>query len=124
MTINKERKFIKLDASGKKLGRVASEAVKLLRGKDTVEFVPYRDFGATVEITNVEKIEFSRDKGKAKNYWRHSGHLGGIKFTSAEYLWESDPGDVLRKAIYGMLPKNRLRAGMMSRLKIFTGEKK
>ncbi len=120
----KQRKSVKIDASGKALGRVAVQAAIFLRGKDAADFAPNLDNGAAVEIVNVEKIEFSKEKRKGKSYWRHSGHLGGIKFTSAEYLWEKDPGDVLRRAIYGMLPKNRLRASMMSRLKIFTGENK
>jgi len=95
-----------------------------LRGKDVADFAPHLDNGATVEIINAEKIEFSKEKRREKSYWRHSGHLGGIKFTSAEYLWEKDPTDVLRRAIYGMLPGNRLRANMMRRLKIYTGENK
>ena len=120
----KQRKSVKIDASGRALGRVAVEAAMFLPGKDAADFAPHLDNGATVEIINAEKIEFSKEKRREKSYWRHSGHLGGIKFTSAEYLWEKDPTDVLRRAIYGMLPGNRLRANMMRRLKIYTGENK
>ena len=119
-----QRKTVIIDAQKKKLGRISSEAVKALRGKDLPSYAPYKDEGAVVHIINAEKLDLIKDKRKKKFYWRHSGHLGGIKFTSADYLWDKNPHEVIRRAVYGMLPSNRLRANMMRRLKIFSGDKK
>ncbi|HEY4497025.1 MAG: 50S ribosomal protein L13 [Candidatus Terrybacteria bacterium RIFCSPLOWO2_01_FULL_44_24] len=118
-----QRKNITIDASGKKVGRLAVQIANILRGKDASNFAPNLDPGVSVSVINVGRMEFSKRKQRSKTYWRHSGYLGGIKFTSAEYLWKKNPNEVLRRAIWGMLPSNRLRARMMRHLEILSGEK-
>ncbi len=115
-----DRTSVTIDASGKKLGRVASEIARILRGKDKATFAPHKDEGASVVVVHVEDIEFARNKQQAKTYWRHSQHLGGITLSNAEKLWKENKPEVLRRAVRGMLPANRLRARMLKRLRIIT----
>jgi len=106
-----------IDATNRVLGRLASEIAVLLRGKHKPGFVPYRNGGDFVKIKNVDKIRFTGNKLKGKKYYRHSGYPGGLKITSLEELFRKNPKEVLRKAVWGMLPKNRLRSQMIKRLK-------
>jgi len=108
----------KLDASGKILGRLATEIAIFLRGKNRPDFLPHEDVGDTVEVSNIEKLKISGNKFNDKVYWRHTGYPGGIKKTTYSELIEKDSGASLKKAVYGMLPKNRLRNRMMKRLTI------
>ena len=108
----------KVDASGKILGRFATEIAIFLRGKNRPDFLPYKDGGDAVEVSNVEKLKISGNKASDKVYWRHTGYPGGIKKTTYSGLIEKDSGAALKKAVYGMLPKNRLRNKMMKRLVI------
>ncbi|MGB9743138.1 MAG: 50S ribosomal protein L13 [Minisyncoccales bacterium] len=112
-----ERKTHTIDATNKNLGRLAAEIAVLLRGKHKSDFVPYKDMGDVVVIKNVNKLKFSGRKLIQKKYYRHSGYLGGIKEISLEKLFKKNPAAVLREAVNGMLPKNRLRAKMIKRLK-------
>ena len=105
-----------IDASNKILGRIATDVAILLRGKNKAEFLPYVDSGNVVEVSNIEGIKISGNKAEAKIYWRYSGYPGGIKKRTYRELSEIDSGEALRRAVYGMLPKNRLRAKMMKRL--------
>lgn len=112
-----ERKTHTIDATNKVLGRLATEVAILLRGKHKPDFAPYKEMGDFVMIKNVDKIKFTGKKMEQKKYYRHSGYLGGLKTTPLKKLFERNPGEVLRKAVWGMLPKNRLRAKQIQRLK-------
>ncbi len=113
-----ENKTHTIDASGQSLGRLAVRVALLLRGKYKPEFFPYKDMGDFVVIKNAGKIKFTGKKLEQKKYYHHTGYLGGLKEMPLKKLFEKDPGEVLRKAVFGMLPKNRLRAKMIKRLKI------
>lgn len=115
-------KTYKINASGKILGRLAAEIAVLLQGKHKPDFVPHLDTGDEVIVTNTSKIKITGKKNEQKKYYRHSGYPGGLKEIGYNKLFERDPNEVLRKAVYGMLPENKLRAGMIRRLKLYTGE--
>ena len=110
-----------IDAAGKILGRVASEAATVLRGKGSPSFVPYSTPTQKVVITNVSKIQVSGTKEKAKSYKRFSGYPGGLKHISYEKMFSQDPSLVLKHAIRGMLPKNKLRSRMINNLELHNG---
>jgi len=112
-----------IDAENKILGRIAVEAAVLLRGKNKPEFQRYLDKGDSVVIINTDKMKVSGKKMKDKIYYRHSGWPGGLKSETLEKVFEKDSRQVLRRAIYGMLPKNKLRDRMIKRLELRKGEK-
>jgi large subunit ribosomal protein L13 len=112
-----ERETHKIDASGKVLGRLASEIVVLLRGKHKPFFVPHKDMGDFVLVKNVSQLRFTGKKMDQKKYYHHSGYLGGLKETPLKTLFEKRPEEVLKRAVYGMLPKNKLRPKQIKRLK-------
>lgn len=107
-----------IDAANKVLGRLATEIAVLLRGKHKPEFVPYKDIGDFVVIKNASQIRFTGKKMEKKIYYQHSGYLGGLKEISLKKLFEKDPAEVLKKAVWGMLPKNKLRPEQIKRLKV------
>ena len=107
-----------IDATNKVLGRLASEIAKLLRGKHKPNFTSSQDVGDFVIVKNVKNLKITGKKMEQKKYFRHSGYLGGAKFIPLKKLFKEKPGEVLRKAVYGMLPKNKLRSRMIKRLKI------
>lgn len=106
-----------IDATGRVLGKLATEIAVLLRGKHKPDFVPYKDMGDIVIVRNADKIKFTGKKFDKKVYYHHSGYLGGLKEVPLKILFQKDPIQVLRKAVYGMLPKNKLRAKQIKRLK-------
>lgn len=112
-----ERKTHILDATNKILGRLASEIAILLRGKQKPDFLPYKDMGDFVTVKNVGKIRLTGRKMEQKKYYRHSGYPGGLKEIHLKKLFKKDPGQILKIAIWGMLPKNKLRARQIKRLK-------
>ena len=107
-----------IDATGKVLGRLASEIAVLLRGKHKPSFVPYKDMGDFVVVKNIAKLRFTGKKMEKKKYYRHSGYLGGLKEIPLKKIFEKTPAKVLKMAVFGMLPKNKLRAGQIKRLKV------
>lgn len=107
-----------IDAAGKVLGRLAVEIALLLRGKNKPDFAPNKDNGDFVIVKNLDKIGFTGKKLEQKIYYRHSGYLGSLKQTPLKKLFNKDPVKVLRIAVFGMLPKNRLRAQQIKRLKV------
>jgi len=113
-----------IDATNKAVGRLAVEIATLLRGKHKPDFVAHQDRGDNVVVEHAEKMRFTGSKLEQKNYYHHSGYLGGLKTVPMKKVFEKDPGEVLRRAVYGMLPKNRLRALYMKRLKITTSSAK
>ena len=112
-----------VDASGKILGRMASETVKFLMGKHKVTYAPHMDAGDYVVIINADKIEVSGKKEKQKVYYRHSGYPGGFKEVAYSKLKREQPAKIIQLAIKRMLPSNRLRDKRMARLKVVVGEK-
>lgn len=113
-----KRKTHIIDATGKVLGRLASEIAILLRGKHKRNFDPSKDLGDFVIVKNVEKIRVSGKKMEQKKYYRHSGYPGGLKEKSLKTLFQENPAEVLKKAVFGMLSKNKLRKNQIKRLKI------
>ena len=106
-----------IDATGKPLGRLAVEIAILLRGKHKPDFQPHKDMGDIVVVENVDKIKITGKKLKEKIYYHHSGYPGGLKQIPMETLFKKDPAQVLKRAVWGMLPKNKLRRKMIKRLK-------
>jgi len=113
-----QRKTHIIDATGKILGRLATEIAILLRGKHKPNFAPYLDLGDYVVVKNVKKIKLTGKKTEQKKYYGHAGYLGSLKEIPFKKIFEKDPAWVLQKAVLGMLPKNKLRAKMIKRLKI------
>lgn len=107
-----------IDATGKILGRLASEIAILLRGKHKPDFAPYKDIGDFVIVKDINKIKLTGKKMEKKIYYHHTGYLGGLKEVALKRIFKKNPAEVLRKAVFGMLPKNKLRARQIKRLKI------
>lgn len=112
----------KIDASGERLGRLAARVASLLQGKDQPDFLAYKLSNNKIIVFNTTKIVISGKKFENKKYFRHSGYPGGIKEVSFKDLFERDPNEPLKRAIYGMLPKNKLRDKMIKSLKLYAGE--
>ena len=115
-----ERKWYIVDATDKTLGRLATEIAVILKGKNKASFMPHLDNGDYVIVTNCDKFKVTGKKMTDKMYYRHTGYLGGLKEISLEDLLNKKPVKALEFAVSGMLPKNKLRKGMLSRLKLFT----
>lgn len=111
-----------IDVSGVALGRVATKIATLLQGKHKPSFSPNKDEGDFVVAKNIEKVKLSGNKMKQKTYFRHSGYIGNEKHIPVEKVFQRDPGEVLRRAVMGMLPKNKLRQHMIKRLSFFKGD--
>ena len=118
-TVNKE--WVLIDAENEILGRMASSAANLLRGKHKPNYTPHVDCGDNVIIINAEKIRLTGNKWEAKNYIRHSGYPGGQKSLTARELMEKNPIAMVEKAIKGMLPKNKLGADLYRNLHVYAG---
>ncbi|HHE76652.1 MAG TPA: 50S ribosomal protein L13 [Candidatus Parcubacteria bacterium] len=114
----KTRKTYTIDADGKPLGRLAAEIAVILRGKNEPDFAPNKDEGCFVIVKNIKRIKLTGRKMDSKAYYRHSGYPGGLKRVPMKKVFEKDPGEVLKKAVFGMLPKNRLRAKQIKRLRV------
>jgi large subunit ribosomal protein L13 len=110
-----------VDAEGLVLGRVATEVARILRGKHKPIFAPHMDTGDHVIIINCDKIVLTAGKAEKKVSYRHSGYPGGLRSTSYTVLLEKKPQEAVRKAVKGMLPKNRLGAQMITKLKCYAG---
>ena len=118
-----QRSWWIVDAEGKNLGRLASEIADVLRGKNKPQYTPHVDTGDFVVVVNAEKIAVTGNKLAGKIYYRHSGYPGGLKSRTLGEMLERRPTEVLRKAVKGMLPKNRLAARQLNKLKIYAGPK-
>jgi large subunit ribosomal protein L13 len=115
------RDWYLVDVDGKVLGRVATQIANILRGKNKPTFTPSVDTGDFVIVVNAEKIALTGNKMADKMYYSHSGFPGGIKEINAEKLIQKKPEDLIKKAVKGMLPKNKLSRHMLSKLKIYSG---
>ncbi|GAB4113869.1 MAG: 50S ribosomal protein L13 [Candidatus Caldatribacteriota bacterium] len=118
----KDKKWYLIDAKGKVLGRLATQVATILRGKNKPEYTPFMDLGDYVVIINAEKIKVTGNKLKDKIYRYHTFYPGGLKSTNLEVLLEKKPELVVKKAIQGMIPHNRLGRAMIKKLKIYRGE--
>ena len=116
-----ERKWWVIDASGKNLGRLATEAAVLLKGKHKPMYTPHLDVGDFVVVVNADKIEVTGKKLTQKIYYRHSNYPGGLKSVSLEKMLETHPTRAIEHAVKGMLPHNRLGAAMFKKLKVYAG---
>ena len=110
-----------VDAQDAVLGRLASQVAARIRGKHKPLFTPHVDTGDWVIVVNADKIKLSGRKWDQKTYYRHSGYIGGLKAITAKKLLEKRPEDIVRSAVKGMLPKNRLGRQLFKKLKVYTG---
>lgn len=117
----RERKWLVVDATGKTLGRLATQIAELLRGKGKPEYTPHIDTGDFVIVVNAEKIRVTGDKLATKRYYRHSGYPGGLRSRTLEEMLEQKPEEVIRLAVKGMLPRNRLARQQLKKLKVYAG---
>jgi large subunit ribosomal protein L13 len=118
---NIERKWYVVDASGKTLGRLASEIAKVLSGKNKPTYTQFLDMGDYVIVVNAEKIVVSGKKLDQKLYTHHTGYIGGLKQTTLKRMLETKPEAVVTHAVKGMLPKNTLGRSMMRKLHVYAG---
>ncbi|MEW6636087.1 MAG: 50S ribosomal protein L13 [Actinomycetota bacterium] len=116
-----ERKWYVVDAEGKTLGRLASEIAKILRGKHKPQYTPHVDTGDFVVVVNADRVIVTGRKAEQKVYRRHTGYPGGLREVSYERMLERKPTEILRKAVYGMMPKTRLARQQLKKLKIYAG---
>ena len=116
-----QQKWCLVDAENKVVGRLASTIAARLRGKHTPLFTPHVDMGDWIVVVNADKMRLTGQKLLQKQYYRHSGYVGGLKSISAGKLMQEKPEDVLRFAVKGMLPKNSLGRSMLRKLKIYRG---
>ena len=116
-----ERKWFVVDAKDQVLGRLATEIAVRLRGKHKPIFTPHLDTGDFVVVINADKIRLTGKKLSQKNYYRHTGYLGGLKTVRADKMLETKPEEMIRLAVKRMLPKNRLGRSLLKKLKVYRG---
>ena len=116
-----ERRWYVVDAEGQNLGRLATRIADTLRGKNKPQFTPHVDTGDFVVVVNAEKIAVTGKKLDEKLYHRHSGYPGGLRTRTLREQLDRRPTEVLRKAVKGMLPRNRLSRAQLTKLKIYAG---
>lgn len=121
---NIKRETHTIDASGKILGRLATEVATILMGKKKPQFVPYLDTGDFVIVTNAKEIKVTGKKAKDKVYHRHSGYPGGLKTETFDKMISRKPEFIIEHAVSGMLPHNRLGSQMIKKLKVLAGAAK
>jgi large subunit ribosomal protein L13 len=117
----RERSWLVVDASGQTLGRLATRIADALRGKTKPEYTPHVDTGDFVVVVNAEKISVTGNKRADKVYFRHSGYPGGLKQRTLEEMLARRPEEVIRRAVKGMLPRNRLARKQLTKLKVYAG---
>jgi large subunit ribosomal protein L13 len=116
-----KRAWFVVDLNGKVLGRAAAEIARVLRGKHKAIYSPSVDTGDFVVVVNAEKVKLTGNKLDAKMYYRHSGYPGGLRSIAAGKLLEKKPEELIRKAVKGMLPRNKLGREMFKKLKVYSG---
>ena len=117
----RERDWLVVDATGQTLGRLASRIADTLRGKDKPEYTPHVDVGDFVIVVNAEKISVTGETREEKLYYRHSGYPGGLRHRTLGDMLERRPEEVIRLAVKGMLPRNRLGRAQLRKLKVYAG---
>ena len=116
-----EQKWYVVDATGHTLGRLATVIAETLRGKHKPQFAPHVDVGDYVIVTNCDKVRVTGRKLEQKRYWRHSGYPGGIRSRTLAEQLERNPEEVVRAAVKGMVPRNRMGRQQLTKLKLFRG---
>ena len=116
-----EESWILVDAKGKTLGRLAAQIAQILSGKNKPEYTPNADMGDFVVVVNAEKISVSGNKESKKTYFKHSGYIGSTTFTKLDHMRRTKPERIVEKAVWGMLPKNKLGRAIIKHLKVYTG---
>lgn len=116
-----ERKWYVVDATDQTLGRLATQVAAILKGKHKPIYTPHVDTGDHVIVINAEKVRLTGNKLQGKKYYRHSGYVGGIKETTAGEMLQRHPERVIRAAVWGMIPHNRLGRKMIKKLKVYAG---
>jgi large subunit ribosomal protein L13 len=120
-TADREREWYVVDAEGRTLGRLATQIADTLRGKRKPQYTPHTDVGDFVVVVNAEKIGVTGDKLQSKVYRRHSGYPGGIRSRTLAEMLDRNPEEVIRKAVKGMLPRNKLARKQLLKLKVYAG---
>jgi large subunit ribosomal protein L13 len=118
---SRERNWLVVDATGKTLGRLATQIADTLRGKRKPEYTPHIDVGDFVIVVNAERISVTGNKRQEKRYYRHSGYPGGLRSRTLEEMLGRRPEEVIRLAVKGMLPRNRLGRAQLRKLKVYAG---
>lgn len=118
-----QREWYVVDLDGQILGRAATRIATVLRGKHKPTFTPHVDCGDFVIVLNAEKVKMTGNKWAAKKYYSHSLYSGGLKTTGAEHMRDTHPDRIIRAAVWGMLPKNKLGKKILKKLKIYAGSK-
>ncbi len=118
---NRQRDWVVVDAAGKTLGRLATQVADTLRGKRKPEYTPHCDVGDFVIVVNAEKIAVTGNKREDKLYYRHSGYPGGLRSRTLGDMLERRPEEVIRLAVKGMMPRNRLARAQLRKLKVYAG---
>ena len=118
---SRERNWLVVDATGKTLGRLATQIADALRGKRKPAFTPHIDVGDFVIVVNAERISVTGNKRQEKRYYRHSGYPGGLRSRTLEEMLDRRPEEVIRLAVKGMLPRNRLARAQLRKLKVYPG---
>ncbi|MGM0587704.1 MAG: 50S ribosomal protein L13 [Bacteroidota bacterium] len=116
-----DKKWVLVDAEDIALGRLASNIATILRGKNKPTFTPHMDTGDNVVVINAEKVKLTGNKWRDKTYFRHTGYPGGERFTTAEEMLEKDPTFIIKNAVKGMLPKNKLGRKLLTNIRVFAG---
>ncbi len=116
-----QRNWVLIDADGVVLGRLATQVAMILRGKNKPQFTPHTDTGDFVVVVNASKVKLTGNKAQTKQYWRHSGYLGGLSFESFAKAMETHPERVVEHAVRGMLPKTTLGRKQLTKLKVYAG---
>src|SRR5947209_4645276 len=116
-----DREWYLVDADGQTLGRLATQIADVLRGKRKTHYTPHVDTGDFIVVVNAEKVHVTGNKLDQKRYYRHSGYPGGLRSRTLREQLERRPEEVIRKAVRGMLPKNRLASKQLLKLKIYAG---
>jgi large subunit ribosomal protein L13 len=117
----RERNWLVVDATGKTLGRLATQVADALRGKRKPDYTPHIDVGDFVIVVNAEKVSVTGNKREQKRYYRHSGYPGGLRSRTLGEMLERRPEEVVRKAVKGMLPRSRLARAQLTKLKVYAG---
>ncbi len=119
--LTRERNWLVVDAEGRTLGRLSTQIAIALRGKTKPEYTPHVDTGDFVVVVNAEKVSVTGNKRADKRYYRHTGYPGGIKERTLEEMLRRRPEEVIRHAVKGMLPRNRLGRAQLRKLKVYAG---
>lgn len=120
-TATSTKEWLVIDATGLRLGRMASVAAKLIRGKHKTNYTPHVDCGDNVIIINADKVDYSGVRWDQKTYIHHTGYPGGQREKSARQVFEMDPTILVHRAVKGMLPKNKLGSALQKNLRVFNG---